>query len=179
MSMNAKKIAGSVLAAALLTTGVLTAPRWVPEVRDHFTTVAAPRAVARTGWDYKGPDDPSSFLKDVGSLAKDRPLIVMLYNPGCEMCAGLTQRLHEVQDNHLSDLDFDVLRVDASRYSRIVWEMRRGSSTPECFVYCGSKDPVTMNEIPENTASLVDFLQTIYHKTGGTNASSQPVPRSP
>jgi thiol-disulfide isomerase/thioredoxin len=183
MTMSAKRIAGGVLAAALLTVGVrglVTAPRWLPELRRDFATVVTPqRTVAREGWEYKGADDPNSFLKDVGSLSRDRAVVVMLYRPGCEMCAGLTDKLHEVQDKRLTDLDFDVLKVDVSRYSRITWEMRQGNSTPECFIYCNSKDPVTMNDIPENTAQLVDFLQAIYHKTGGPSVPHQSPTRSP
>src|SRR6185503_10310918 len=101
-------------------------------------------------WDYKGADDPKSFQQDIASLAKDRPLVVMLYNPGCEMCDGLIGRLHEVKDQNLTALDFDVVQVNVKRYSQITWDMRQGNSTPECFIFCGDKKPILMTDIPES-----------------------------
>lgn len=186
--MNAKRIAGGVLAAALLTVGarvMVTAPRWLPELRKDFATVTAPtqppaHPLVREGWEYKGADDPNAFLADVSATGSPgRPLIVMLYRPGCDMCGTLTDQLHEVKDKGLSPLDFDVVKVNVSQYSRITWEMRQGNSTPECFVYCGGKDVVIMDDLPQNTGQLVDFLQAIYHKTGGPSVPHTPPTRSP
>lgn len=165
MTSQVKRIAGGILAATLLTFGTrafVTAPRWIPELKQAFSASAAPRTVSRLGWDYKGPDDPQSFQKDIASLDKDRPLVVMLYNPGCEMCEGLIGRLHEVKDKNLTALDFDVVQVNVQRYSQITWDMRQGNSTPECFIFCGDKKPVQMTDIPQSTPALADYLQKIY-----------------
>src|SRR5438105_4783851 len=99
MTMTFKRIAGGVLAAALLTAGarvMVSGPRWLSNLKPAFSEAAqAPRTVNRAGWDYKGPDDPASFQKDVALLArKDRPLIVMLAMPGCPACGDLMANLH-------------------------------------------------------------------------------------
>jgi len=176
---NRKRLFGiGLLAAGVLT--AVTAGLFAPQ--GHHTTpvnltgefsdsssgtTAVKPALTRAGWDYTGADDPQAFKDYIKTLSRDRALFVMLHDPDCSHCQDLSERLHQIQDQHLTRLDYDVLRVDINRYSRVVWDMKAGNSIPECHVYCGDAEPIVFAGDMRDIPSAVDFMEGVFAAHAG------------
>jgi len=184
MAANGKKLfgAGIVVAGmlALAASGVFTHHQSTPPLKQDFTVATAPVAqtpMARTGWDYSGADAAASFKADVAALEKTKPVFVMLHDPDCSHCQDLTAQLHQIQDQHLSPVDFDVVRVDIYRFPAVTRSLMQGQGVPETHVYYGGDKPFVFSGTPETVKPLLDLMQQIQDIQAQNAKTTAPAPK--